>query len=79
MENEHKGNNFGVLNHILESVPRLVKKDRNLSDVLCTIKEDKNLLSQFQFYNALRGHNGVTDSTSVRTALNLRRYLIKIY
>ncbi len=40
-----------------------------------TIKEDKNLLSQFQFYNALRrGYNGVTDSTSfVRTVKSHRR------
>lgn len=74
MENEYKGNNFGVLNHIFESVlPDLFKKDRKLvGRVMRTIKEDKNLLSQFQFYNALRGYNGVTDSTSfVRTALNL--------
>lgn len=74
LENEINANNFGILNNIFENVlPELFKKDRKLIGcVMRTIKEDKNLLSQFQFYNALRNYNGNTDSTIfVKTALSL--------
>lgn len=74
LENEINANNFGILNNIFENVlPELFKKDRKLiGRVMRTIKEDKNLLSQFQFYNALRNYNGSTDSTLfVKTALSL--------
>lgn len=74
LENEINTNNFGILNNIFENVlPELFKKDRKLiGRVMRTIKEDKNLLSQFQFYNALRNYNGSTDNTLfVKTALSL--------
>lgn len=74
LENEINANNFGILNNLFENVlPELFKKDRKLiGRVMRTIKEDKNLLSQFQFYNALRNYNGSTDSTLfVKTALSL--------
>lgn len=74
LENEINASNFGILNNIFENVlPDLFKKDRKIiGRVMRTIKEDKNLLSQFQFYNALRNYNGNTDSTIfVKTALSL--------
>lgn len=74
LENEINASNFGILNNIFENVlPELFKKDRKIiGRVMRTIKEDKNLLSQFQFYNALRNYNGNTDSTIfVKTALSL--------
>lgn len=74
LESEISANNFGLLNNLFENVlPELFKKDRKLiGRVMRTIKEDKNLLSQFQFYNALRNYNGNTDSTVfVKTALSL--------
>lgn len=74
LESEISSNNFGLLNNLFENVlPELFKKDRKLiGRVMRTIKEDKNLLSQFQFYNALRNYNGNTDSTVfVKTALSL--------
>ena len=74
LESEISANNFGLLNNLFENIlPELFKKDRKLiGRVMRTIKEDKNLLSQFQFYNALRNYNGNTDSTVfVKTALSL--------
>lgn len=74
LESEINANNFGLLNNLFENVlPELFKKDRKLiGRVMRTIKEDKNLLSQFQFYNALRNYNGNTDTTVfVKTALSL--------
>lgn len=49
-------NNFGVLNHLFEeALPTLLKTNKKaVKNVIKTIKEDKNLLSQFNFYNSLK-------------------------
>lgn len=48
--------NFGVLNHIFENeLPTLIKTNKKaVRDVIKTIKEDKNLQSQFNFYNVIK-------------------------
>ena len=66
-------NNFGVLNHIFEErLPELFRKDRKaVRDVIKTIKEDKNLLGQFNYYNAIKHYNGkVTETVPSDTVLN---------
>ena len=64
--NEHyaKCSNFGIANFIFEEeLPRLFKKNPKIvGKIVSTIKEDKNLSSQFRFYNALRKYNGEVDS-----------------
>jgi hypothetical protein len=49
-------NNFGILNHIFEQqLPTLIKSNKKaVRDVIKTIKEDKNLLGQFNFYNVVK-------------------------
>ena len=49
---EMNTNNFGILNHIFEQqLPTLIKSNKKaVRDVIKTIKEDKNLLGQFNFY-----------------------------
>jgi hypothetical protein len=53
-------NNFGILNHIFEErLPELFKSNkRAVKNVIKTIREDKNLLSQFNYYNAIRQYKG---------------------
>ena len=53
---EMRTNNFGMLNHIFEQqLPTLIKTNkRGVKNVIKTIKEDKNLLNQFNFYNAVK-------------------------
>ena len=48
--------NFGVLNHIFENeLPTLIKTNKKaVKDVINTIREDKNLKSQFDFYNVIK-------------------------
>ena len=48
--------NFGVLNHIFEQqLPTLIKSNKKaVRDVIKVIKEDKNLLGQFNFYNVVK-------------------------
>jgi hypothetical protein len=61
-------NNFGILNHIFEErLPELFKKDkRAVRDVIKVIKEDKNLLGQFKYYNAIKNYRGkITESLGV--------------
>lgn len=55
-------NNFGVLNHIFEdALPILFKGNKKaVKNVIKLIKEDSNLRSQFNFYNALRQYNNAT-------------------
>ena len=55
---EMETNNFGILNHIFENeLPTLLKTNKKaVKNVIKTIKEDKNLLSQFNFYNVIREH-----------------------
>ena len=54
--NEMKTNNFGILNHIFEEqLPTLIKNNKKaVRNVIKTIKEDKNLISEFNFYNAIK-------------------------
>lgn len=59
--NEMKTNNFGILNHIFEQeLPTLFKKNKKaVRNVIKTIKEDKNLLGEFNFYNVIKNqYNG---------------------
>lgn len=57
--------NFGIANKIFEDVlPELYLKG-NTSDmkrIINTIREDKNLLSQYRFYDAMKKYNGVVNS-----------------
>ena len=54
--NELNTTNFGVLNHIFENeLPTLIKTNKKaVKEVIKTIKEDKNLKSQFSFYNVIK-------------------------
>jgi len=56
--------NFGILNHIFENeLPTLLKTNKKaVRNVIKTIKEDKNLLRQFDFYNVVK--NQFTENTS---------------
>lgn len=60
LEAELNTDNFGILNHIFEErLPELFKKDkRAVKDVIKTIKEDKNLLGQFNYYNTIKNYKG---------------------
>lgn len=52
--------NFGMANYIFENaLPALYKKSQHqaIKDYMTCIKEDKNLLAQFQFYKALCKYN----------------------
>lgn len=53
-------NNFGILNHIFEErLPELFKNNKKVvRDVVKLIKEDSNLSSQFNYYNAIRNYRG---------------------
>ena len=68
--------NFGVLNHIFESVlPTLFKNNKKVvREVIKLIKEDKNLLSQFQFYNGIRQYRG-----KLTESINPNQYLDHLY
>lgn len=48
--------NFGILNHIFENeLPTLIKTNKKaVKEVIKTIKEDKNLKNQFNFYNVIK-------------------------
>jgi hypothetical protein len=54
--NEMDTTNFGILNHIFENeLPSLIKTNKKaVRNVIKTIKEDKNLISQFNFYNVIK-------------------------
>ena len=56
--------NFATINATLESVlPKLMAKNKKaLRECVKLIKEDKNLLAQFKFCNALRKFNCDTDA-----------------
>ena len=53
---EMNTNNFGVLNHIFEQeLPKLLKVNkRAVRNVIKTIKEDRNLIGEFNFYNVIK-------------------------
>lgn len=59
LEYENESRNFGELHYMLENaIPLLFKKKPNvLKQCMKTIKEDKNLLSQFKFYSALSAYD----------------------
>lgn len=65
--------NFGILNHIFEAeLPTLIKSNKKaVREVIKTIKEDKNLLGQFNFYHVIKEQykGGVTSKVDERTAL----------
>lgn len=71
--NEMNTTNFGVLNHIFENeLPTLIKTNKKaVKKVINTIKEDKNLLGQFNFYNVIKEkYNGkVAETLDSKTAL----------
>lgn len=56
--------NFGMANHIFEdALPKLIKNDKKaVKEFMTTIKEDKNLSAQFNFYNALRNYTNDLDA-----------------
>lgn len=58
--------NFGLSNYIFEDVlPSLfVKNNKVVSEFIKTIKEDKNLMVQFQFYKALDKYSNELDANS---------------
>ena len=72
--NEMNTTNFGVLNHIFESeLPTLIKTNKKaVKKVINTIKEDKNLKSEFSFYNVIKEqYNGkIANSLDSKTALD---------
>ncbi len=51
--------NFGILNHIFEeALPSLLKSNKKaVRAVIKTIKEDKNLMAEFNFYNLVNSYN----------------------
>lgn len=69
--------NFGMINHIFENaLPQLYKskKHQAIKDYISCIKEDKNLLAQFQFYKALGRYNNQYDiNTYLNEALTLAK------
>lgn len=64
--------NFGLANHIIESsMPRLFKHNKGaVKELIKTIKEDKNLLNQFKFFNALNKYKSL-DNNELKEALDL--------
>lgn len=65
---------FGQSNYIFEDVlPSLFKKNKNIvKEFITLIKEDKNLLSQFQFLSALKNYkNSISAEQYVKESLEL--------
>lgn len=60
---EMKSVNFGVSNHIFqEQLPRLFKSDKKaLKEYVNTVKDDRNLVAEALFYNAINSFDGSTD------------------
>lgn len=66
--------NFGMCNYIFEdALPKLFKENKNaVKEFITTIKEDKNLLSQFQFYKSLEKNNeNINTNDYVTESFNL--------
>ena len=61
---QYECKNFGTANYIFEdALPKLFKKNKKaVKEFIMTIKEDKNLLSQFQFFKALEKNNKDTNT-----------------
>jgi hypothetical protein len=66
LESELKTTNFGRLNHIFEeALPDLLRTNRKaVRNVIRTIKEDKNLLGEFNFYHLIRNYDSKVDETT---------------
>lgn len=77
--NELNTTNFGVLNHIFESeLPTLIKTNKKaVRDVIKTIKEDKNLQSQFSFYNVIKEQYNSSHAEMITPEVALEK-LVKI-
>ena len=73
--------NFGMANHIFEDALPLLFKNNNqvVKKFIKTIKEDKNLLTQFKLYKALSKINETTDKRQyVNEALELAKNDISV-
>jgi hypothetical protein len=68
--------NFGISNYIFEdALPSLFKTNKKvIKEFVNTIKEDKNLLNQHKFYQALKNINEHTD---IHTYINEALLLVK--
>ena len=77
--NELNTTNFGVLNHIFESeLPTLIKTNKKaVRNVIKTIKEDKNLQSQFSFYNVIKEQYNSSHAEMITPEVALEK-LVKI-
>lgn len=77
--NELNTINFGVLNHIFESeLPTLIKTNKKaVRNVIKTIKEDKNLQSQFSFYNVIKEQYNSSHAEMITPEVALEK-LVKI-
>ena len=76
---ESNTDNFGMLNEIIfENIPYLFKHNRNaVKKIIKTIKEDKNLSAQFNYYKVLGEYNNsisekVTPKEYVSNVSNIR-------
>lgn len=71
--------NFGILNHIFENeLPTLIKSNKKgVKNVIKTIKEDKNLMGQFNFYNVIRERYKGNVASNLK-AMELLEQLAKI-
>ncbi len=68
--------NFGMSNHIIENaLPSLFKKKpKAVKEIITLIKEDKNLHTQFNFFNALSKCKNTLDVTSfIKESLELMK------
>lgn len=76
---EMETNNFGILNHIFENeLPTLFKNNKKaVREVIKTIKEDKNLLGQFNFYHIIKEQYKGETATKCK-ANELLEKLVKI-
>ena len=73
--------NFGMANYIFEdALPTLFKTNKNvIKEFIDTIKNDKNLLYQFKFHNALKNINeGVDKRVYINEALHLLKKNVNI-
>lgn len=66
-------NNFGLANYVFENVLPTIFKDKPkiVNKFMTTIKEDKNLSAQFQFYNALNECSNEDVTKYINEALDL--------
>jgi hypothetical protein len=71
--------NFGMLNHIFENeLPTLIKNNKKaVRNVIKTIKEDRNLRSQFSFYNVIKEQYNSSHAEVISPEVALEK-LVKI-